>query len=169
MGTSQVKQIRKKKVRLSSEYEDEWLLVLSFLAVWQMGPRAMAISIPHWNKSQSNVKKKMQTQVLPGFSQFSEKAGNLIFQILFMKSGVFFFNKCWQINSIKNKTPCRPTKYILQAGFHLRSPVHIVWPKRSFMCARDGRDILVLTVILWTGWSPYNRILCFPDTWNSHG
>lgn len=79
-------QTNKEMVRLSSGSwgNSHWHSV-SMLAAEQEVLRAVAISIPTEIRV-SQMSRKIQNELWPEFSHFSEKAGSLIFYVFYMKS-----------------------------------------------------------------------------------
>lgn len=104
-------------VRLSSRYRmnGHWHSV-SMLAMGQRCSGLWQFQYPTEIRV-SQMSRKIQTQLWPDFSRFSEKAGNLICYIFYMKSD--FLNKCWQLTRLKNKTPNRPNKIHLEGWIQL--------------------------------------------------
>lgn len=105
-------QTNKEMVRLSSGSwgNSHWHSV-SMLAVEQEVLRAVAISVPHWNKGQSNVKKNPKWTVARILPFFRESWQSDILCILYE---IWFLNKCRQLTWLKTKTLKGPNKIHLE-------------------------------------------------------
>lgn len=110
--------------------------------MWQAVLGAVAISITHWNKGQSNVREECKLKCCQVFPIFQRKLAIWYF------TWNLIFNKCWQLIQLKVNHCMGQAKYFLQAGFNWEPLVHNLWFELfTFVCGRDRWEVLFLILL----------------------